>query len=156
IPRFLPDEVIELCRRRPLPSVPPGIPEPIPENCIAECTLNVTRVLMNHRFRVEQARKVLLARTANDTAWKRTISNAIDKCYRIEVANSFYLQDLAQNIISTQCLPSSVRFLECTFAMTYRECPDEYWNDPNKSCFLLVKALNNCRFFFRGKVDALE
>ncbi|XP_058123085.1 uncharacterized protein LOC131294102 [Anopheles ziemanni] len=152
VPQFLPDSVIELCRKRPLPPVRPDVPMPIPENCIAECALNVTRVLIDYQFRVEQARKVLLARTANDPDWAKTIGVAIDKCYRMTVLNAFHLQDVALNRISSQCLPSSIHFLECTFGMAYRDCPDKYRTAWDDKCHALVRAFNSCNFFFDKKL----
>lgn len=32
MPRLLPEQVIETCRARPLPTAIPGVPDPLPEN----------------------------------------------------------------------------------------------------------------------------
>ncbi|XP_565443.2 general odorant-binding protein 67-like isoform X3 [Anopheles gambiae] len=150
MPRLLPEQVIETCRARPLPTAIPGVPDPLPENCIAECALNETGILFNGQFRVEQAVKALSTQVPNDTlTWQHVIEVASKKCYIITVGDSFYLRDVAKNLISPQCIPSSFRFLQCTFSIVYRDCPDIYWNYQNDRCGQFVVALNNCHYLFR-------
>uniref|UniRef100_A0A9I3EI20 Uncharacterized protein n=1 Tax=Anopheles dirus TaxID=7168 RepID=A0A9I3EI20_9DIPT len=164
MPRLLPQDVVQRCRRRPLPS------------CQAECVLNVTRILMNGEFRVKQAIKVMFARVPNNTvAWNLNIEQAINKCYDLQVKNVFYLQYVAQNLISTQCIPSSIRFIECTFSIVYRvnsrsetgqvedsmssfrnnlqDCPYQYWNFDDELCAPFVTFLNNCDYLFHSFWD---
>ncbi|XP_053676815.1 uncharacterized protein LOC128726983 [Anopheles nili] len=151
MPQILPPEVVQLCRKRPMPpAASPAEPKPFRVNCHGECVLNVTRVLMDRTFRPEQAQKVLLARALNDTiAWTPVIKVAVKKCYMMQVANVFYLTDVAQNRISSQCIPSSRRFLECAFAMIYRDCPEQHWNYNDDRCRDLVTTFNNCDFLFK-------
>uniref|UniRef100_A0A3F2Z0Y4 OBP47-like domain-containing protein n=1 Tax=Anopheles minimus TaxID=112268 RepID=A0A3F2Z0Y4_9DIPT len=149
IPRLLPEDVINRCLNRSLPSGLPGEPDPLPANCHAECVLNETGILVNHQFLVDQAIKVLFEQVPNGTViWKQVFEVATRKCYALQVANTFYLQDVAKNLISSQCIPSSMRFLECTFAIIYRDCPDLYWNFSNDRCSSVVSTLNNCRYLF--------
>ncbi|XP_050094167.1 uncharacterized protein LOC126576906 [Anopheles aquasalis] len=120
MPLLLPQPVVQLCMKRPIPPLLPEEVDPLPYNCLAECSLNVTRILMMKQFRVEQARKVLLARVGNDPAWTEVIERAVARCYKQQILNSFYLQDVAQNRISSQCVPSSAAFMGCVFAIMYR------------------------------------
>ncbi|ETN65516.1 Gram negative binding protein subgroup A [Anopheles darlingi] len=60
-------------------------PELTVDYCLAECSLNVTRILMNKQFRVEQARKVLLARVDNDRNWTAIIERAVQNCYKQQI-----------------------------------------------------------------------
>uniref|UniRef100_A0A9I3GJL4 OBP47-like domain-containing protein n=1 Tax=Anopheles farauti TaxID=69004 RepID=A0A9I3GJL4_9DIPT len=154
MPRLLPQDVVRRCRQRPLPPVPDGVKLPVPANCQAECVLNVTRILMDHHFRVRQAVKVMVARVPNNTiAWKHLIETTVEKCYKMQVRNAFYLQDVAQNLISSQCIPSSIRFIECTFSIMYRDCPDAYWKHNDDRCRVFVTSLNNCQYLFHRLWD---
>uniref|UniRef100_A0A9I3CJS2 OBP47-like domain-containing protein n=1 Tax=Anopheles culicifacies TaxID=139723 RepID=A0A9I3CJS2_9DIPT len=147
MPRLLPEDVIKRCLNRPLPATLPGEPDPLPPNCYAECVLNEMGILVNQQFLVEQAVKALFEHVPNGTVlWKQVFEVATRKCYSFQVANTFYLQDVAKNLISSQCIPSSLRFLECTFAIIYRKCPDEYWTKKDE-CRRLVNVLNDCSYF---------
>ncbi|XP_049542849.1 general odorant-binding protein 67-like [Anopheles darlingi] len=148
MPLLLPPPVVELCMRRPMPPVLPGEVDPLPYNCLAECSLNVTRILMNKQFRVEQARKVLLARVDNDRNWTAIIERAVQNCYKQQILNWFYLQEVAQNKISSQCVPSSSAFMGCVFAIMYRDCPTENWIGL-EYCSPMVSTLNNCKYLFK-------
>uniref|UniRef100_A0A9I3FHC5 Uncharacterized protein n=1 Tax=Anopheles epiroticus TaxID=199890 RepID=A0A9I3FHC5_9DIPT len=126
------------------------MPRLIPDECIGECVLNETRILVNHRFHVEQAIKVLSARVPNGTlTWMHAVEVAARKCYILQVVDTFYLQQVAENSISPECIPSSYRFLVCTFSIAYRDCPDAYWDIGNELCREFVVALNNCLYLFK-------
>ncbi|XP_053666046.1 uncharacterized protein LOC128715189 [Anopheles marshallii] len=149
MPRLIPADVLQRCQNHSLPPSLPGEPDPLPANCHAECVLNEAGILVHNQFLVELAVKVLLGQVPNDTLlWKQAFEVAARKCYNMQVANTFYLQDMAKNLISSQCIPSSRRFLECTFAIAYRDCPDVFWNYSNDQCGSVVSTLNNCRYLF--------
>ncbi|XP_035793253.1 uncharacterized protein LOC118467177 [Anopheles albimanus] len=148
MPLLLPQPVVQLCMRRPLPPLLPGEVDPLPYDCLAECALNITRILIGKVFRVEQARKVLLARVSDDSPWTKIIDRAVDKCYKQQLQNAFYLQDVAQNRISSQCVPFSTGFMGCAFAIMYRDCPASNWTGLEK-CSSMVSILNNCRYLFK-------
>ncbi|XP_050076073.1 uncharacterized protein LOC126563472 [Anopheles maculipalpis] len=149
MPRLLSDDVIQSCHNRPLPPVPQGVPEPIPANCLAECVLNETGILVNQQFLRDQAVKVLLDRVPNESVvWTQAFERAARKCYNLIVAGTFYLQYVAKNLISSQCIPLSIRYLECIFSIIYRDCPDAHWNYNNDHCSSVVPALNNCHYLF--------
>uniref|UniRef100_A0A182YJJ5 Uncharacterized protein n=2 Tax=Anopheles stephensi TaxID=30069 RepID=A0A182YJJ5_ANOST len=150
MPRLLSDEVFQRCDNRTLPPVPPDVPAPIPANCQAECVLNETGILVHRQFMLEQAVKVLVGQVpADNVMWMRAFEVAARKCYNLVMTRTFYLQDVAKNLISSQCIPTSIRYLECTFSIIYRDCPDAYWNYNNEQCKGIVVALNNCYYLFQ-------
>ncbi|XP_040153387.1 uncharacterized protein LOC120894698 isoform X2 [Anopheles arabiensis] len=101
MPRLLPEQVIETCRARALPTAIPGVPDPLPENCIAECALNETGILFNGQFRVEQAVKALSTQVPNDTlTWQHVIEVASKKCYMITVLCSV---PTGRHVLSARC-----------------------------------------------------
>uniref|UniRef100_A0A3F2Z0Y3 OBP47-like domain-containing protein n=1 Tax=Anopheles minimus TaxID=112268 RepID=A0A3F2Z0Y3_9DIPT len=131
IPHLLQPNVLEPCL---------NAPQRTSDNCRAECVLNHTQILLDGHFQIEIAKSVLTNAISEDSQLTDHIQNAITKCQAIH-----FLPSITPKWPDT-CKQSAWYFLDCVFAITYRNCPLQYWTKANE-CRRLVRALHECSYF---------
>ncbi|XP_035793256.1 uncharacterized protein LOC118467180 [Anopheles albimanus] len=109
------------------------------ENCIAECVLG--DALVDGQFQMNASITLLTNQTGDDSLLTGQITSAIHKCYKI-----IYLNLKSMTLSSDSCMASARRFLDCIFAIIYRNCPKPYWKE-SEECRRMVYTLNNCPNF---------
>uniref|UniRef100_A0A2Y9D134 Uncharacterized protein n=1 Tax=Anopheles arabiensis TaxID=7173 RepID=A0A2Y9D134_ANOAR len=134
IPYLLPADVVEPCLEIPLSTIALA-----GENCRAECVLNRTEMLVDGHFQLETAMKQLTNATSEDSTLTKRIQYAIGAC------NELFLNPTAINLTDS-CTSTPRLLLDCIFAVTYRNCPPQYWTASDE-CNQLVRTLNNCPHF---------